>query len=150
MKRDFASMADPVLAEIEQTVKSNKVVVFSKSWCPFCSETNVLLQSMGVSDLKVVEADHRSDEAKFMQTLKGYTSQGAVPQIFIGGELVKGSKLEVFEDAHVVSVVTYGRITGWSVLDTVEDVLFGVIDVTPVNERCFNVDGIGNVEAPLR
>jgi len=92
------SMDDGIKAEIEETVKSNKVVVFSKSWCPFCTETTVMLQNMGVANVKVVEADHRNDEAKFMQTLKAYTSQGAVPQIFIGGELVKGEKNDGYDD----------------------------------------------------
>lgn len=71
-----------------------------RSWCPFCTEASMILQSHGVMDLKavswwetvsrtwetpcisrfvvsfsdqVVEADHRSDELEFMNTLKGMT-----------------------------------------------------------------------------
>merc|ERR1719335_1242247 len=84
--------------EINATVKKNKVVIFSKSWCPFCSEAAMIFQSMGVVDLKVVEADHRSDENDFMSALKEVTGQKAVPQVFINGELLKGSKNDGYDD----------------------------------------------------
>ena len=61
-----------------------------RSWCPFCTEASIILQSHGVMDLKVglaalhpeissyhpvkvVEADHRPDELEFMNALKGMT-----------------------------------------------------------------------------
>jgi len=90
----MASPAD----QINEIVKNNKVVVFGKSWCPFCRDINVVFQSMGVKDLKVVEADHMSNEDEFMTALKGITKQGAVPQVFINGELVKGEKNDGFDD----------------------------------------------------
>jgi len=88
--------------EIKDLVKNNKVVVFTKSWCPFCADANVMFQSIHTKDLVVVEADHRNDEDKFMETLKAITSQKAVPQIFIGGELLKGEKNDGFDDLEAV------------------------------------------------
>ncbi|CAE7233966.1 GRXC6 [Symbiodinium sp. CCMP2456] len=64
-------------AEIEQIVGSHKVVVIAKSWCPFCTKVNVAFQSLGVSDLKVVEADHRPDELDFMEAVKEITEKKA-------------------------------------------------------------------------
>ncbi|CAE8583998.1 unnamed protein product, partial [Polarella glacialis] len=102
-KQDAASAkinprADVLKKEINDIVTNNKVVVFGKSWCNFSSEAIVMLQSLGVTDLKVVEADHRRDEDQFMSVLKEMTSQKTVPQIFIGGELVKGEKNDGYDD----------------------------------------------------
>merc|ERR1719183_3413072 len=91
--RFFSTMGDDALKqEIQDIVKKHKVVVFAKSWCPFCSQANVMLQSAGVSDLMVVEADHRRDQDDFMKVLKATTGQNAVPQVFFDGELMKGEK----------------------------------------------------------
>lgn len=77
-------------AEIEEIVGSHKVVVIAKSWCPFCTKVNVAFQSLGVSDLKVVEADHRPDELDFMEAVKEITEKKSVPQVFVGGKFIPG------------------------------------------------------------
>lgn len=85
--------------EIEDTIKKHKVVIFAKSWCPFCTEASIILQSHGVMDLKVVEADHCPDELEFMNALKGMTELKTVPQIFVDGKIIPGRQgdLRCFE-----------------------------------------------------
>lgn len=83
--------------EIEDTIKKHKVVIFAKSWCPFCTEASIILQSHGVMDLKVVEADHRPDELEFMNALKGMTELKTVPQIFVDGKIIPGDKPGCFD-----------------------------------------------------
>ena len=41
---DTAALADGIKA----TIAANKVVVYSKSWCPFCSQTKILFDSLKV------------------------------------------------------------------------------------------------------
>ncbi|CAK9065115.1 Thioredoxin reductase SEP1 (EhSEP1) [Durusdinium trenchii] len=57
----------------------------------------MILQSHGVKDLKVVEADHRRDELEFMNTLKGMTELKTVPQIFVDGKIIPGDKPGCFD-----------------------------------------------------
>jgi glutaredoxin 3 len=46
--------------EIQNLTKNNKVVVFSKSYCPYCTKTKTLFKDLGVS-AKVLELDQISD-----------------------------------------------------------------------------------------
>ena len=57
---------------VEVTIKDNKVVVFSKSWCPYCKKTLDLLNSLKANPL-VVELDKREDESEIQDILKTIT-----------------------------------------------------------------------------
>ena len=71
-----------ILAELDAIVAEHAVVVFSKSWCHYCSELILLLQDQRVRDIKVIELDHRRDEKDFMEALKQRTAEPTVPQVF--------------------------------------------------------------------
>lgn len=45
---------------VESKVSANKVVVFSKTYCPYCTKTKSLLNSLGV-DYSLVELDNVND-----------------------------------------------------------------------------------------
>eukprot|EP00353_Schmidingerella_taraikaensis_P017125 CAMPEP_0185604330 /NCGR_PEP_ID=MMETSP0436-20130131/3222_1 /TAXON_ID=626734 ORGANISM="Favella taraikaensis, Strain Fe Narragansett Bay" /NCGR_SAMPLE_ID=MMETSP0436 /ASSEMBLY_ACC=CAM_ASM_000390 /LENGTH=61 /DNA_ID=CAMNT_0028235155 /DNA_START=31 /DNA_END=216 /DNA_ORIENTATION=- len=49
-------MAQNLGDQIDADVAGNKVVVYSKSWCPFCVQTKDLLASKNVQ-YKLVELD---------------------------------------------------------------------------------------------
>lgn len=58
---------------VEMTIKDNKVVVFSKSWCPYCKKVVETLRSLGVSPL-IIELDERQDGSDIeaaVQTMTG-------------------------------------------------------------------------------
>lgn len=64
-----------------------KVVMYSKTTCPYCHRAERLLRERGVADLEVIQIDierHRRDE--MIQRAHRYT----VPQIFIDGRHVGG------------------------------------------------------------
>ena len=67
-----------------------KVVVFSKSWCPFCIEANELLQSLGGDEVAVIQLDQRRDGSSIQSELASLTGRRTVPNVFIGGENVGG------------------------------------------------------------
>jgi glutaredoxin 3 len=77
-------------AEIKSTVAGSKVVVFSKSWCPFCAQTKALFDSNGI-EYTAIELDERDDGALLQETLLGITGQRTVPNVFIGGEHLGGN-----------------------------------------------------------
>ena len=76
--------------QIKATVETNKVVVYSKSWCPFCAKTKSLFDSMGV-EYTAVELD-QLDEGEAMQAaLLGLTQQRTVPNVFVAGKHLGGN-----------------------------------------------------------
>lgn len=79
-------------AKIEATIKEFPVVVYSKSYCPYCQRTKALLRSLDVEGLKVFELDTLGDEGKQIQDeLYEITGQRTVPNIFIGGKHICGN-----------------------------------------------------------
>jgi glutaredoxin 3 len=63
------------------------VVMYSKSWCPYCEAARALLQHKGVAVQEIdVEAQPEQREAMIARS-----GQYTVPQIFIGERHVGGS-----------------------------------------------------------
>eukprot|EP00250_Pteridium_aquilinum_P006778 c16621_g1_i1 orf=160-468(+) len=77
------------LAKSKDLVASNPVVVFSKSFCPYCKQVKQLLESLGVK-MKAVELDQESDGSDVQAALAEWTGQRTVPNVFIGGQHVGG------------------------------------------------------------
>jgi len=65
------------------------VVIFSKTYCPYCSEAKSLFQSLGVA-ADIYELDVISGGSAIQSTLQGISGMRTVPQVFIGGELIGG------------------------------------------------------------
>ena len=75
------SMSQDDFAKTE--IDSNDVVVFSKSYCPFCQKTKDLFDGMGV-DYKVHELDQIGDAGPDLQmALFKLTGQKTVPNVFV-------------------------------------------------------------------
>ena len=81
-----ASHTDDIKAEIA----GNKVMVYSKSYCPFCVQTKNLLNEKGI-EFKVKELDQIADGQKIQDALAQMTNQRTVPNIFINGEHLGGN-----------------------------------------------------------
>ncbi|KAI3405130.2 hypothetical protein KGF56_002086 [Candida oxycetoniae] len=75
---------------IESTVASNKVVVYSKTYCPYCRATKDLLSRYGVS-YELIELDTIEDGATIQRALEEITGQRTVPNIFINGKHIGGN-----------------------------------------------------------
>ncbi|TYI08926.1 hypothetical protein ES332_A09G035000v1 [Gossypium tomentosum] len=69
------------LQKAKDIISTNTVVVFSKSYCPFCVDVKQLLQKLGAS-FKAIELDK--------ETLAEWTGQRTVPNVFIGGNHIGG------------------------------------------------------------
>lgn len=81
-----AAVRERVLAEIA----NEKVMVYSKSYCPYCKATKSLLSSYGVTPT-VVELDEATDGVEAQAALLAITQQRSVPNIFIGGKQIGGN-----------------------------------------------------------
>lgn len=64
-----------------------KVVMYSSSWCGYCSRARRLLQSKG-AEIEEIDVDERPGARAEMMTRSG---RRTVPQIFIGETHVGGS-----------------------------------------------------------
>ena len=81
-----SSPADFVNAEIA----AHDVVVFSKSYCPFCEMTKDLLEDLKV-EATVYELDQMDDGADIQNALLDLSDQSTVPNVFIKGEHIGGN-----------------------------------------------------------
>ncbi|WJX18336.1 hypothetical protein P8452_08141 [Trifolium repens] len=75
---------------IKNTLSQNPVVVYSKSWCSYCSEVKSLFKKLGVQPL-VIELDELGPQGPQLQKLlERITGQYTVPNVFIGGNHIGG------------------------------------------------------------
>ncbi|GJC87135.1 glutaredoxin [Colletotrichum liriopes] len=89
--------------KVQQLIDDNKVVVFSKSYCPYCRQTKSVLDELN-TDYTVLELDQIDDGSAIQDALQEITGQRTVPNSFIaqkhiGGNsdlqgLLKGDKLK--------------------------------------------------------
>nr|AAL04507.1 glutaredoxin [Tilia platyphyllos] len=77
------------LPKAKEIVSGNPVVVFSKSYCPFCVSVKQLLEQIGAS-FKAIELDNESDGSEIQAALAEWTGQRTVPNVFIGGKHIGG------------------------------------------------------------
>ncbi|KAM3319110.1 glutaredoxin [Capsicum chacoense] len=80
---------ETALTKAKQIVSSNPVVVFSKTYCGYCTRVKQLLSQLGAT-FKVIELDRESDGNEVQAALLEWTGQRTVPNVFIGGEHVGG------------------------------------------------------------
>jgi glutaredoxin 3 len=65
----------------------NKVVMYSKDYCPYCARAKALLTERGVTDLDIIRIDQDPAQRDVMIERTG---RRTVPQIFIGETHVGG------------------------------------------------------------
>ncbi|XP_062507250.1 uncharacterized protein LOC134183678 [Corticium candelabrum] len=75
---------------VHAIIKDNKVVVFSKTWCPHCSSTKKTFNELGVN-FKLMELDKTEDGDIIQDILVEVTGARTVPRVFIGGESIGGN-----------------------------------------------------------
>jgi glutaredoxin 3 len=85
-----------IRAFIEQTVNDNQVVVFSKTYCPYCGATKNFLDTTAAfdgGDVKIIEIDAMDDTAstQIQRELLVMTGQRTVPSIWVNGKHIGGN-----------------------------------------------------------
>ncbi|EMG45900.1 GRX2 Glutaredoxin-2 [Candida maltosa Xu316] len=78
--------------EIESTINSQKIVVYSKTYCPYCTATKDLLSSAGhLQNAKIIELNTDPKGSAIQNALQEITGQRTVPNIFINGQHIGGN-----------------------------------------------------------
>ncbi|KAI9208829.1 thioredoxin-like protein [Polychytrium aggregatum] len=72
-------------AFVKSTVEAHKVVVFSKSYCPYCKKAKQLLSAAGVK-FHAVELDTMSNGPDIQAYLEQLTGLKGVPNVWVKGK----------------------------------------------------------------
>lgn len=74
---------------VASAIARSGVVVFSKSYCPFCIRVKDLLQSLEIP-AHVIELDIVSNGGAIQNELKRVSGHNTVPAVFASGKLIGG------------------------------------------------------------
>lgn len=71
-------MSQAKVSEINLKVGSNKVVVYSKTYCPYCTKAKKAFADAGLKDYVLIELDQMDDGAEFQDALQKITGARSV------------------------------------------------------------------------
>jgi glutaredoxin 3 len=91
MSSSSSSTPNPSMDEIKKLVDTNKVVIFSKTYCSYCSATKDLFKRMNVEGVLVIELDRDPRGQEIQQELQRMTGQRTVPNVFVNGTHLGGN-----------------------------------------------------------
>lgn len=77
-------------AFVQNAVYSNKITIFSKSYCPYCRRVKQIFSELNEKPF-VVELDLRDDAREIQSVLLDLVGRHTVPQVFVNGQHVGGS-----------------------------------------------------------
>jgi len=78
------------MTKAQAIIDENPVVVFSKSYCPYCKSSKALLSENGAKYF-LMELDQVEDGAAIQDALEDMTHQRSVPNIFIKQQHIGGN-----------------------------------------------------------
>ncbi|XP_010416678.1 PREDICTED: glutaredoxin-C3 [Camelina sativa] len=82
--------ANSVSAFVQNAILSNKIVIFSKSYCPYCLRSKRIFSQLKEEPF-VVELDLREDGDQIQYELLEFVGRRTVPQVFVNGKHIGGS-----------------------------------------------------------
>ncbi|MGK3737229.1 MAG: glutaredoxin 3 [Bacillariaceae sp.] len=91
-KRTRVMSTSATSTKISNIIDNNKVVIFSKSYCPFCNMTKDLFTNMGVENVEVLELDLMGgDGDDISNELLKLTKQRTFPNVFVMQQHIGGN-----------------------------------------------------------
>lgn len=93
---------------VAQLLKDYTVVIFSKSYCPFCVKVKALFDSLHV-EYKALELDLiGEDGVAIQQSLFEKTKQKTVPNLFVNGKHVGGcdATIQAHQDGRLAELLS--------------------------------------------
>ncbi|XP_030497079.1 monothiol glutaredoxin-S6 [Cannabis sativa] len=85
-----AEASNSASAFVQNIIYSNKIAMFSKSYCPYCRRAKRILGELHQQPF-VVELDLRDDGTQIQDVLLDLVGRHTVPQIFVNGQHIGGS-----------------------------------------------------------
>ncbi|KAK1276600.1 Glutaredoxin-C4 [Acorus gramineus] len=93
-------------AFVRKTVSSHDIVIFSKSYCPYCKRAKAVFAELNQVPY-VVELDQREDGSDIQDALSDMVGRRTVPQVFIKGKHLGGSDdtVEAYENGSLAKLL---------------------------------------------
>ena len=81
-----------VKSKIDNLIKEKKVVVISKSYCPYCKKAKQVLARYNIpkESIEIWEIDSDPNCDEIQNYMKALTGARSVPRVFIGGKCIGG------------------------------------------------------------
>ncbi|EAU92516.1 hypothetical protein CC1G_00735 [Coprinopsis cinerea okayama7 len=77
---------------VDSTIEKNRVVIFSKSYCPYCRKAkNLFAEKFPQVEPKVLELDELDNGSAIQDYLQQKTGQRTVPNVFVESQHIGGS-----------------------------------------------------------
>ncbi|TVY76662.1 Glutaredoxin [Fusarium oxysporum f. sp. cubense] len=76
--------------KIQQLIDNNSVVVFSKSYCPYCKQTKKTLDELN-AEYELLELDEVPDGSALQDALEQISGQRTVPNVYIKQQHIGGN-----------------------------------------------------------
>ncbi|PHH64307.1 hypothetical protein CDD81_4791 [Ophiocordyceps australis] len=76
--------------KVQHFIDDNAVMVFSKSYCPYCEKTKKTLSELG-AEYTTVELDKEDDGSELQDALEKITGQRTVPNVLIKKKHIGGN-----------------------------------------------------------
>ncbi|KAH8301150.1 hypothetical protein KR018_003808 [Drosophila ironensis] len=89
LRPQIVDMSSKQAKFVENTIASNKVVIFSKSYCPYCSMAKEPFRKLNVH-ATIIELDGNPDGNEIQSVLGELTGARTVPRVFIDGKFIGG------------------------------------------------------------
>jgi len=77
-------------AFVDEMLQKHKVVVISKTYCPFCVKAKDVLKKYDIDDIVIEEIESRDDMNQIQDYCKKITGARSVPRVFIDGKCIGG------------------------------------------------------------
>eukprot|EP00271_Cylindrocystis_brebissonii_P014803 TRINITY_DN36368_c0_g1_i1.p1 TRINITY_DN36368_c0_g1~~TRINITY_DN36368_c0_g1_i1.p1 ORF type:complete len:125 (+),score=21.82 TRINITY_DN36368_c0_g1_i1:310-684(+) len=96
-------------AFVADQITQHPVVIFSKSYCPYCRRAKQVFSDLQVTPF-VIELDERDDGAKIQDAVSKLVHKRTVPQVFINGKHLGGSDdtVEAYENGSLAELLEEG------------------------------------------
>ncbi|XP_041317770.1 thioredoxin reductase 3 [Pyrgilauda ruficollis] len=103
---------DGLKLRVRTLIASHRVMIFSKSYCPYCNKVKELFRSLRV-EYYALELDVADDGASIQQVLAELTNQRTVPNVFVNGTHVGGcdATYQAYKDGSLQKLLGDNQIT---------------------------------------
>ncbi|XP_020583961.1 glutaredoxin-C8 [Phalaenopsis equestris] len=91
---------------VKKTVAAHEIVIFSKSYCPYCRRAKSVFSELKKAPY-VVELDQRDDGGEIQDALSTIVGRRTVPQVFINGKHLGGSDdtVEAYDSGKLAKIL---------------------------------------------
>ncbi|XP_019178076.1 PREDICTED: glutaredoxin-C4-like [Ipomoea nil] len=100
------AQSEAAAAFVKKTISSHSIVIFSKSYCPYCKRAKAVFKELK-QKAYVVELDERDDGWLIQNAVSEVVGRRTVPQVFINGKHIGGSDdtIEAYESGKLAKLL---------------------------------------------